>query len=121
MGIESLMFVSTTMFGNIMEQRLNVLEVAGKAGIGHIAYTAIQRRPGSNFDILQVTEMDAQTERALSGMGCRVTILRNPLYLDSLPFMFWNDVLDVGLKASRAQRPPLSRRVGLLPRRVLSS
>lgn len=104
-GIEKLMFVSTAMFGNIVEQHLNVVDAARSVGVDHVHYTAIQHLPGSDFTMSQVTELDARTEVALQASGCAVTVLRNALYLDSLPFMIGDDALEDGVHAPAGATP----------------
>jgi NAD(P)H dehydrogenase (quinone) len=104
-GVEKLMFVSTTMFGNIVEQHMNVVDAAKKAGIDHVHYTSLQRKSGSDFAISQVSELNEKTEAALVASGLKTTILRNSLYLDALPFMLGDAVFDEGLRVPAGDAP----------------
>lgn len=111
-GVEKLMFISTTTFGNGLQQHVNVVEAARKAGVRHVHYTAIQRGRRSDFVISQVTVLDTETEAALRRAGFAVTILRNALYLDALPFMLGDDVVERGVRvpAGSAAAALVSRR-----------
>lgn len=98
-GIDRLMMVSTVMFTDTVAHHRNVIRAAKDAGVDHIVYTGIQRREGSGFSIDMVTETELATEAALHESGLAWTIMRNSLYLDSLPLIFGSTVLERGLKA----------------------
>jgi NAD(P)H dehydrogenase (quinone) len=82
--VDKLLLVSATAFTDVKTAHRNVVQAAKAAGVGHLHYTAIQRRPGSRFVIPQVTEWDEYTEKELQASGLDVTVLRNSQYLDSL-------------------------------------
>lgn len=92
-GIERLMFISTVMFTDVMAQHRNIIAAAQAAGVKHIVYTAIQRREGSDYKISQVSDMDAQTEAALAEVNAEVTIVRNAMYMDMMPFALGSEAL----------------------------
>ena len=83
-GVNKLLLISGTAFTDVKTAHRNVIQAAKSAGVRHILYTAIQRRPGSAFVIPQVTEWDVDTEKELAESGLQVTVLRNSQYLDSL-------------------------------------
>jgi NAD(P)H dehydrogenase (quinone) len=98
-GVDKLMFVSTSMFSDVNTQHRNVVEAANTAGVRHVHYTAIQHPERSAFAISQVSEMDRLTESALAESGMDVTVMRNTLYMDALPFLLGADTLSRGVYA----------------------
>ncbi|MFV3131354.1 NAD(P)H-binding protein [Niveispirillum sp. KHB5.9] len=97
-GIDRLLMVSTVMFTDTITHHRNVVAAAKAAGVGHIVYTGIQRREGSGFAIDMVTETDMATEAALRQSGLDWTIMRNTLYLDSLPLILGPKVREYGFR-----------------------
>lgn len=97
-GIEKILLVSAVAFTDRLAQHLNVISAAKAAGVKHIVYTSIQRKPGSDYEIATVTASDLATERALERSGLTYTIVRNSLYLDALGFLLGDDVLDRGVR-----------------------
>jgi NAD(P)H dehydrogenase (quinone) len=98
-GVERLLFVATVAFSDRLAQHRNVIEAAKAAGVGQIIYTGIQRPDQSTFVMPQVTEWEAETERLLDESGIPVTLLRNGLYTDALPFMVGEKVFELGIRA----------------------
>ncbi|MFV3128738.1 NAD(P)H-binding protein [Niveispirillum sp. KHB5.9] len=97
-GIDRLLMVSTVMFTDTITHHRNIVAAAKAAGVGHIVYTGIQRREGSGFAIDMVTETDVATEAALRQSGLDWTLMRNSLYLDSLPLILGPKVRERGLR-----------------------
>jgi NAD(P)H dehydrogenase (quinone) len=97
-GVDKLLFVSTTAFSDAVTHHRNVVEAAKAAGVGHVHYTSLQTRPGSDVVIAHVSEWEAFTLEALAKSGLVVTLLRNSIYLDSLPFMLGEAVLSEGVR-----------------------
>jgi NAD(P)H dehydrogenase (quinone) len=97
-GVTKLFLVSAVTFADRETQHRNVIEAARIAGVEHIVYTSIQRKPGSAFTMTGVTQTDRATERALLASGLRYTILRNCLYLDLLPLIIGSDALTRGVR-----------------------
>lgn len=98
-GVDKLLMISTAMFQDTKTQHRNIIDAARTAGVKHIVYTGIQRQEGSGFAIDMVTETDRVTEEALEEAGLDWTILRNSLYLDSLPLIFGSQVESKGILA----------------------
>ncbi|WP_341963622.1 SDR family oxidoreductase [Pseudomonas sp. RC10] len=96
-GIDALLLVSAVAFTDRLAQHVNVIEAAKAAGVRHVVYTSIQRKPGSSFNIDGVTESDIATEQALKDSGLNYTILRNGLYFEALGFLLGEDVLSKGV------------------------
>lgn len=99
--VDKVLLVSAVAFTDRINQHLNVIEAAKAAGVKHIVYTSIQRKPGSTLEISMVTHSDKETEDALESSGLAYTILRNSLYLDVLPFMLGNDVFEHGVRMTQ--------------------
>lgn len=112
--VEKVLMVSAVAFTDRLTQHLNVINAAKAAGVKHIVYTSIQRKEGSSFEISMVTETDIDTEQALKDSGLTYTILRNTLYLDALPVMLGDDVLEQGVRMTAGDgRAPLVARADL--------
>lgn len=99
--VDKVLLVSAVAFTDRLTQHLNVIEAAKAAGVNHIVYTSIQRKPGSTLEISMVTQSDKDTEDALKTSGLSHTILRNSLYLEVLPFMLGNDVFEQGVRLTQ--------------------
>lgn len=111
-GIEKVLLVSAVAFTDRLTQHLKVIEAAKHAGVKHLVYTSIQRKPGSSHVIPMVTESDLATERALAQSGLGYTIVRNGLYQEVLPYMLGPDWADAGIQitAGNGQAAMVSRR-----------
>jgi len=110
-GVEKLLFISTTAFSDAIAHHRNVIDAASAAGVEHIHYTSVQHRPGSGVVISQVTDWEAYTIDALARSGMTVTLLRNSVYLDSLPLMLGDDIFKDGIRV-----PATSERVAFVAR-----
>ena len=113
-GVTKLFLVSAVAFSDRETQHRNVIEAARTAGVEHIVYTSIQRKPGSAFAMTSVTQADRATERALLASGLRYTILRNCLYLDLLPLIIGSDAFTSGVRVPQGDgAAPLVTRADL--------
>lgn len=110
-NVDKILLVSAVAFTDRLTQQLNVISAAVETGVKHIVYTSIQRKEDSAFEISMVTEADIETERALKESGLTYTILRNGLYLDVLPFMLGEDVIQNGvfMTEGEGKAPVVSR------------
>jgi NAD(P)H dehydrogenase (quinone) len=97
-GVEKLLLVSALAFTDAVTQHANVIEAAKRSGVRHIIYTAIQQGTDSKFEIPQVAEWDKRTEALLNASGLGTTILRNPMYVDMLPFAFGKRIPEGGIR-----------------------
>ncbi|WP_446041133.1 NAD(P)H-binding protein [Streptomyces sp. SID1121] len=100
-GVDKLLLVSARSFTDAKTAHRNVIRAAKEAGVRHIHYTAIQRRPGSAFVLPQVTEWDEYTENELTASGLDVTVLRNSQYLEAF------DMLIGAITPDRVVRVPV--------------
>lgn len=97
--------MSTTAFSDAITHHENVVEAAKAAGVAHVHYTSIQHRPGSGVVISQVSDWEAYTVDALANSGLIVTLLRNSVYLDALPFMLGDDIFSEGIRVPANSAP----------------
>lgn len=98
-GVDKLLLVAAVTFTDRVTQHKNVIDAAKSAGVGHIFYTGMQRPDNGDFVMPQVTESETETERLLADSGMAVTVLRNGLYVDALPFMVGEQVFERGIRA----------------------
>ncbi|WP_322010699.1 SDR family oxidoreductase [Paraburkholderia sp. J12] len=85
-GVEKLLLVSAPAFGDAFRQHANVVDAAKRAGVRHLHYVSLQQAKGSNVEIPPVTQWERDTEALLQASDLDVTILRNTMYFDTLPF-----------------------------------
>jgi NAD(P)H dehydrogenase (quinone) len=97
-GVERVLLVSAVAFTDRLTQHLNVIEAAKEAGVRHIIFTSIQRKPVSPLVISMVTESDIATEEALKASGLNYTILYNALYLDALSMIIGDRAAEDGVR-----------------------
>lgn len=79
-GVETLLLISASELGRRAVQHRNVIEAAGKAGVGRIVYTSLLHADTSP---LSLAEEHRQTEAALKASGIPFTVLRNGWYTEN--------------------------------------
>lgn len=83
-GVDVLFFVSGAEAADRRRQHRNVVEAAARAGVGHVVYTSFAGAdPEATFTL---GRDHADTEAALREAGMGVTLLRDNLYSDLLPY-----------------------------------
>ncbi|CUH77380.1 NAD(P)H-binding protein [Tropicibacter naphthalenivorans] len=80
-GIERLLLVSSSEVGQRAAQHQNVIDAAGAAGVGFVAYTSILNAKGSPLTILPGEHV--ATEDALAASGLDYALLRNGWYTEN--------------------------------------
>jgi NAD(P)H dehydrogenase (quinone) len=75
-GVEKLMLVATHAFTDRKTQHANVANAAKKAGVKHIVYMPIIRKPDSGFYMKEVTDEDIFTETRLIDSGLTYTFMK---------------------------------------------
>jgi NAD(P)H dehydrogenase (quinone) len=109
-GIDTLLFVSTNVFGEErMLQHRNVIGAARAAGVGHIIYTSVIK-PAAVAHFAG-SPSHFQTEALIRESGITHTFFRNNLYLDIVPFMF-GEALQTGVLEHNSGRG----RIGFISR-----
>ncbi|RZA04293.1 MAG: SDR family oxidoreductase [Proteobacteria bacterium] len=84
-GVEKVMLVSAQAFTDRNKAHENVIDSAQRAAVKHLVYMPIIRRPGSGFDLPEVTQVDIYTERKIKESGLTFTFVEHPPFLESLP------------------------------------
>ncbi|MER7073598.1 SDR family oxidoreductase [Terrabacter sp. NPDC000476] len=79
-GVDRLLLVSGSEVGRRVAQHRNVVEAAGRAGVGLVAYTSITRADRST---LVLAEEHRATEQLLAASGLPHVFLRNSWYLEN--------------------------------------
>jgi len=79
-GIDKLLLISGNEIGKRLEQHINVIEAAKKAGVGIIAYTSLLHADTST---LVLAGEHLETEKVLKNSGIQYTILRNGWYTEN--------------------------------------
>lgn len=79
-GAQSLLMVSGSEVGQRARQHRNVIEAAGAAGVGLVAYTSIARADTST---LLLAEEHRATEQLLADSGLAHVLLRNSWYVEN--------------------------------------
>jgi NAD(P)H dehydrogenase (quinone) len=97
-GVEHVLLVPTHAFTDRETQHRNVIAAATEAGVEHLVYTPIHRKPGSTRTMPQVTEPDRVTEEALRASGLRTTILRHPPFLENFEAILGPDPVATGVR-----------------------
>ncbi|MBS1955222.1 MAG: NmrA family NAD(P)-binding protein [Cyanobacteria bacterium SZAS-4] len=98
-GIETLLLVSAEAFTDRQTQEANAIRAAKAAGVKHILYTSIQKKPGTTDKIPMVTETNDNSEAAIHDSGMQYTILRNSLYAEAISKFIGDIYLDTGIIA----------------------
>lgn len=97
-GIDKLLFISSSDMENRTHQHINVISAAKEAGVKHLIYTSVERSTDSeNSPLSFVLNSHMATEKAIKVSGIDYTILRNNLYLDTLPWFLGQNVLNTGV------------------------
>ncbi|WP_068876670.1 MULTISPECIES: SDR family oxidoreductase [unclassified Phenylobacterium] len=79
-GIDRLLLISSNAVGQRVQQHLNAIAAAKKAGVGLVAYTSVLRADAS---VLGLAEEHRQTEAALAASGLPYVLLRNGWYTEN--------------------------------------
>ncbi|MBI2810718.1 MAG: NmrA family NAD(P)-binding protein [Candidatus Melainabacteria bacterium] len=98
-GIETLLLVSAEAFTERQAQEANAISAAKAAGVKHILYTSIQKKPGTTEKIPMVTETNDISEAAILKSGMQHTILRNSLYAEAILNFIGDTYLKTGIIA----------------------
>ncbi len=95
---DKLLLISSNEMENRAKQQLNAVKAAKEAGVKHILYTSVQRQNDTaDSPIGFVLNSHLETERAIKESGMSYTILRNNLYMDMLPWVLGEKVLETGI------------------------
>lgn len=79
-GVDRLLLISGSEVGKRTPQHVAVIDAAGSAGVGFIAYTSLLNVPGSS---LILAKEHVETEKHLSESGIPHAVLRNGWYIEN--------------------------------------
>ncbi len=96
-GIEKVMLVSAHSFTDRFKQHYNAITAARQAGVQHIVYMSIMRKPGSKLVMPEVTESDIFSEQTLRASGVNYTVVFEPPFTEVLPFYYGMKALEKGI------------------------
>jgi NAD(P)H dehydrogenase (quinone) len=101
-GIEKVMLVSTHAFTPRNEAHGNVIDAAAMAGVRHLVFMPVHRKPGSSFTMKEVTEEDIFTVGKLKASALAWTLVEHPPFMDSLSVYLGPNVLETGVRGPAA-------------------
>ena len=101
-GIDKVLLIAGTDENNRVQQHMNVVDAAKKAGVQRIAYTSRTLKDRSTM-ANQLMEGHFQTEDYIKASGLTYTLFRNVLYMDVLPQFVGPNVFDVGINLPTGQ------------------
>lgn len=95
-GVDKLLLIST-MESRRLEQHINVIDTAKKAGVKHVFYTGLAIRDITTSNVRELMQSHFQTEDYLRKSGLKYTFLRNSMYADAIPLIVGEAVLEQGI------------------------
>ncbi|MCQ9636348.1 SDR family oxidoreductase [Chryseobacterium sp. WG14] len=97
-GVEKLLLVSGSDTDSRAKQQENVVNAAREAGVKHIFYTSFERKNETESSPISfIAKSHIDTEQHIKASGLHYTIFRNNLYLDVLPMLMGEKVLETGI------------------------
>mgnify|MGYP003664416317 CR=1 FL=1 len=113
-GADKIMMVSSPDPISRVEHHKNVINAAKETGVKFIVYTAMQQHADRKTKLMYSTEPDNETIEYIKESGIDYCIIKNPSYIDAIPFFLGANVLEKGVqmpggqgKASYADREDL--------------
>lgn len=97
-AIEKVMLISAQAFTPRNEAHANVIDAAAVAGVRHLVFMPVHRKPGSSFSMQQITEEDILTVEKLKDSPLAWTLVEHPPFMDSLSAYLGPDVLETGVR-----------------------
>lgn len=94
--IETLFFVSTHEAAQNLAVHGNVIQASIKSGVKRIVYTSTQGDKTLNTESGSSADLHSWTESEIKNSGINYTILRNAPYMESLPLILGDRVLENG-------------------------
>lgn len=97
-GSDKVLLISGNEMEKRVAQQINAVNAAREANVKHILYTSIQRKTDSDSSPINfVVDSHVATENAIKESGLSYTLLRNNLYMDMLPWVLGEKVLETGI------------------------
>lgn len=106
-GVETLLLVSSNDRGaaeNRTAHHVNVIQAAKQAQVQHVVYTSFVRKPAFEASAIAAFQQShAETEQFLINSGLTYTILQHGIYLEMIPRLAGEKVVETGLILLPAQ------------------
>jgi NAD(P)H dehydrogenase (quinone) len=99
-GIDKLMLTATHAFTDRNAAHGNVIDAAVEAGVRHLVFMPIHRKPGSAFTMKEITDEDAFTVQKLQASGLGYTLAEHPPFLESLRFYLGAKPAETGIRVT---------------------
>lgn len=96
-GIDKILLVSSPSIENRFEHHKNVVDVAKKLGVKHIAFTGAVFKNPSTSNTKNLIEPLFQTDEYIKASGLIYTLLHNSLYADEIKIFAGEKVLETGI------------------------
>jgi NAD(P)H dehydrogenase (quinone) len=97
-GTDKLLLISGSDVFKRTRQQEDSVKAAKEAGVKHVVYTSFQRKnETASSPIAVVAEAHIKTEKWLKESGMIFTIMKNNLYMDGLPMLLGEKVLESGI------------------------
>jgi len=97
-GIEKVMLTSTHAFTDRKTAHANVINAAVEAGVEHLVYMPIIRKPNSTYVLQEVTDEDIFTEKLLKSSGLIYTLVKHPPFLDVISLYIGLNAPETGVR-----------------------
>jgi NAD(P)H dehydrogenase (quinone) len=97
-GIDRLMLTATHAFTDRNTAHANAIDAAVAAGVRHLVFMPILRKPRSSFTMKEITEEDIFTVRRIRASGLTYTLAKHPPFLDNLSFYVGKRAQDTGVR-----------------------
>ena len=95
-GVEKVLLIAGGEADNALQQHQHVVDAAKKAGVRYIAYTSRSLRDRNSL-ANPLMERHFQTEDYIKASGLNYVLVRNSLYMDTIPLFVGPTVLDSGI------------------------
>ena len=97
-GVEKLMLTSTHAFTDRKTAHANVIDKAAEAGVRHLVYMPIYRKPGSTFSMQEITEEDIFTVDRLRSSGLAHTLVQHPPFMEPAVMYAGPNAIETGVR-----------------------
>lgn len=96
-GVEKVLLISASEVTERIQQHINAIDAAKKAGVTHLIFTSVDMKDMSNSAISFLSQSYMQTDTYLKESGLTYTILHNTLYSDMIPIYIGEKALETGV------------------------
>lgn len=110
-GVDKLMLTSTHAFTDRNAAHGNAIDAAVEAGVKHVVFMPVHRKPGSTFTMKEITAEDAFTIQKLRASGLAYTLAEHPPFIDTLVGYLGPNPYETGIRitAGNGKLAPATR------------